>query len=96
MSVLTACGAREDRTALAIRSTRWNAAGDLTVTVECAEIASTDVRPGAGVDGLALITIWGRPKVGRCHPEIAFALPAETTRIDDAATGMVVDLPPHR
>lgn len=92
---LTGCGADEDRTALAVRSTRWNERGELAVTVECAEVAGREVRPGAGVEGLPLVTLWGRPKIGRCRTEVTLPLPDGTSRIDDAATGKVVDLPPR-
>ncbi len=89
------CGADEGRTALAVRSARWSERGDLVLTVECAELDTVDVEPGAGVDDLPLVTIWGRPKFGRCAPSVAVALPSGTTSIDDAATALVVDLPPR-
>ncbi|CAN5514647.1 hypothetical protein BH10ACT1_BH10ACT1_32500 [soil metagenome] len=92
---LAGCGRDEGRTALAVRSTRWVSPTELAVTVECAELGTLDLEPGAGIDGLPLLTVWGDPQVGRCAPRIVVPIPAGVTRIDDAATGMVVDLPPR-
>ncbi|QXC62799.1 hypothetical protein KSP35_08475 [Aquihabitans sp. G128] len=92
---LAGCGAHEGRTALAVRSTRWVGPDELAVTVECAEVSSADVEPGKGVDGLPLLTVWGEPSMGRCASQLVIPVPPGVDRIDDAATGMVVDLPPR-
>jgi hypothetical protein len=90
---LAGCGADEDRTALAVRSARWTEQGELVVIVECAKVTEREVRPGAGVEGLPLVTLWDRPRVGGCRTEVTLPVPTGTTRIEDAATGKVVDLP---
>ncbi len=92
---LTACGAGPERTALAITETTWTPDGRLVLGFECAELDSVDVEPGEGIDGLPLITAWGRPTVGRCTTEVTIPVPEGTTRIDDATTGQIVDLPPR-
>lgn len=92
---LAGCGADEGRTALAVESASWNDADALVLELECAELDEVDLEPGAGVDGLPLLTAWGEPKLGRCTTTVIVEVPPGTTRIDDAATGMVVDLPPR-
>ena len=65
----------------------------LRFDTECAEVSKASVEADAGVDGIPLVTVWGHPQVGRCRTEVVVTVPAGTTRIEDAATGMVVDLP---
>ena len=93
--LLAGCGADDGRTALAVRSTRWSGPTGLAITVECAHLDSYTFEPGAGIDGLPLLTAWVEPELGRCTTRIVVPVPAGVTRIDDAATGMVVDLPPR-
>lgn len=95
MAGLTGCGADEGRTALAIESTSWNEQGELVLELECADTSEVEVTPGAGVDGLPLVTAWGEPALGRCRTTVVVPVGPDVTRIDDAATGMVVDLPPR-
>jgi hypothetical protein len=92
---LAGCGADEGRTALAIRSTAWNGRGELVVTLECAEDHEVDVAPTAGVDGIPLVTAWGQPALGRCATRFVVPVAPGVDRVEDAATGMVVDLPPR-
>jgi len=92
---LSGCGADGQRTALAIRSTSWDDEGRLVLQFECAEVDSVDVEPGAGEAGIPLVTAWGEPTLGRCAPEVAVSVAAGVDRIDDATTGMVVDLAPR-
>lgn len=97
--LLAGCGPSEDHTALAVDHLEWTAppAGEngpwLRLDTECAEVSEASVEPGAGVDGVPLVTVWGRPRVGRCRTELVVPVPSGTTRIEDAATGRVVDLP---
>lgn len=91
---LAGCGhPGEGGTALALADPRWDGPQRIIVTVECAQDVVAQVEPGAGTEGLPLVTIDGRPKVGRCRPEVALDIPAGTTRVEDAATGTVIDLP---
>lgn len=85
---LAGCGADEDGTALAVRQLRWDPDGGLVAVTECADIHQIVV---VGTE----VWIRGRPKVGRCHPAVALRLPAGSRAITDAATGMVVDVPPR-
>ncbi|HEX2578553.1 MAG TPA: hypothetical protein VHK88_19575 [Aquihabitans sp.] len=87
------CGADGRRTALAVQEARWTATGEVVVTFECSEALEVAVEPGRGTEGVPLVTAWGEPQVGRCARQAVLAVPPGTTRLDDAATGMVVDLP---
>ncbi len=97
--LLVGCGPSEERTALAIEHPRWVTVGSgaegsmLRFVTECADVAEVSMEPDAGVDGLPRVTVWGRPQVGRCQPEVVVKVPAGTTRLEDGTTGMVVDLP---
>lgn len=94
--LLAGCGAIDPpRTALAVRSARWVGPEAVALTLECAELESAEVDPTAGVDGIPLVTAWGAPRLGRCDTQLVVPVPPTATRIDDAATGMVVDLPPR-
>jgi hypothetical protein len=93
--VVVGCGAEQPRTALVATEPRWVDASRVEVRVECATEVTSTVQPGAGVDGLPLVTVWGHPKAGRCTVPVTLDLPPGTARIDDAASGMVVDLPPR-
>ncbi|MBX3283747.1 MAG: hypothetical protein R2746_06605 [Acidimicrobiales bacterium] len=86
LAVLASCGPDEAGTALAIRSTRWDRAGRLVATTECADAVRAEV---VGDD----VRITGTPKVGRCRPQVVLEVPPGTRSVTDAATGMVVDLP---
>jgi len=92
---LGGCSRAHERTALVATSPRWLGVDRIEVEVECAARVEASVRPGAGHDGLPLVTVWGEPRAGRCRVPVALDLPAGTERIDDAASGMVVDLPPR-
>lgn len=92
--VLGGCGRPDEAgTALAITDPDWSATGRFVGRVECADHVAVRVEPGAGVEGVPLVTATGRPKLGRCRPTVVVDLPTGTTRIEDAATGTVVDLP---
>lgn len=91
---LGACGRPDESgTAPAITDPAWAADGRLVGHVECADRIEVSVEAGAGVEGVPLVTATGRPKLGRCRPTVTVDVPAGTTRIEDAATGTVVDLP---
>jgi hypothetical protein len=97
-SALAACGTETGRTALAIERTRWAGDGTLVVSTECARDLEVEVGADHGGSDLTEVTVWGRPEVGRCGPEVAVALPRDpagrpATKIVDGATSMVVDLP---
>lgn len=99
--LLVGCGPSRNLTALAIDHPRWvtvelGVEGSvLHFVTECADVAEVSVEPGAGVDGLPRVTVWGHPQNGRCHPEVVVTVPTGTTRLEDGTTGMVVDLPPR-
>lgn len=96
---LAGCGRDEERTALAVHSPRWtldaarSADPSLLLETECAEVFEVTVEAGAGVEGVPLVTVWGRPTLGRCLTEVVIEVPEGTTRVEDAATGTVVDVP---
>ena len=92
------CGANGDRTALAFTHPRWNDAGDLVVSTECATDLSVEVGTDHGGSDLWEVTVWGRPAMGRCRPAIEVKLPVEARtarppKVVDGTTSMVVDLP---
>lgn len=97
--LVVGCGASEERIALAVEHPQWITVANgpqgasLRFDTECADVAEISVEPGAGVDGVPLVTVWGRPRTGRCRPEVVVTVPPGTTRVEDATTGMVVDLP---
>lgn len=96
---MVGCGPSEDGTALAVEHPQWIAdtsggeGSALRFDTECADVSKAIVETGGGVDGMPLVTVWGRPRLGRCQTEVVVTVPVGTTRIEDAATGMVVDLP---
>lgn len=98
LMLVVGCGPPEDTTALAVEHPQWVAGPgvegpSLSVDTECADISTSTVEIDAGVDGVPLVTVWGHPRVGRCRIEVVVTVPEGTTRIEDAATGMVIDLP---
>lgn len=95
---LTGCGTDPGRTALAIEATRWADDGTLVVATECARHLEAEVGRDHGGSDLLQVTVWGRPEVGRCEPEVTVTLPRDATgrlpaKIVDGTTSMVVDLP---
>ena len=79
--------------------------GVLQLEVECATDIRVDIGQDHGGSDLAEVTVWGRPKVGRCHPTSAavdgFAIerfglahPSDPprTKFVDGATSQVVEL----
>jgi hypothetical protein len=91
---LTGCGGGEERVALAIDEVEWVDATQLVVRTECAEIDEATFLPATG-DAPATMTIWGAPKLGTCQPQVVVPVAAGTTKVVDAATSQVVDLPPR-
>lgn len=91
--VVSGCGAKAGRTALVANEPQRLGNGQVQVMVECASSVEATVRAGAGVEALPLVTIWGRPRAGRCQIPVRLDLPPETTRFDDAASGMVINIP---
>lgn len=63
------------------------------VNVECADAVTAEVENGAGIDGIPLVTVTGDPTFGRCRVPVRLDLPEGTVAIEDAATGMVLELP---
>ena len=45
--------------------------GNVHLVVECATDVTVTVGKDHGGSALAEVTVWGRPKVGRCHPDEA-------------------------
>jgi hypothetical protein len=91
LSGLAGCGRDEDRVALAID--RATVTGSVvTVRTECAAIDQVAVRPDPAGSGRPEITVWGRPKVGRCHPSARVTVDGRPDKVVDGATGFVVDL----
>ena len=91
---LAGCGGGEEHVALAIADTSWNTRGELVVSTECADITEAEFVPSAD-GGPATMTIWGDPKLGTCSPTIVVPVAPETTKVVDAASSEVVDLPPR-
>ncbi|MCB0978016.1 MAG: hypothetical protein KDB02_11220 [Acidimicrobiales bacterium] len=89
------CGTDVGRTALVPHHPRWVSPSTVRVTVECSDHVRVTVEPGSGVDLLPLVTIWGDPNRNRCQTQVDLEVPPGTTRIDDAASGRVIDLPPR-
>ena len=90
---MTGCASKEGRTALAIEHTSRSADGALTVSTECADIDEVVVTADHGGSPLAEVTVWGRPKLGKCKSRIEVSVEASQSQIVDGATSMVVDLP---
>ena len=92
--LLASCGTDETGAVLAIDEATWAADGRLRLTTECAGDVAVELGADAGGSDLLQVTLRGEPKVGRCHPAVVVAVPAGTTKVIDAATSQVVDLPP--
>jgi hypothetical protein len=92
---VSGCGARPQRTALAVESVRWDGAM-LVVRTECNEGGGdANGAPDAHDPTLYRLSIHGEPTVGRCHPELRIPVPLGTTKLLDITTSQVIDLPPH-
>lgn len=88
---MVACG-DEPRTSLAIAEAR-RVGDQVVVTTECAVGVEAEVRPDPAGSGLVQVSLWGRPEVGRCEPEVVLDdLPADALKLVDAATSQVVDI----
>ncbi len=71
-------GADAGRTALAIQeATTFGFGGGVSLQVECADQVTIERAPDPSGSGLEQITVWGRPRVGRCHPDAQVAFPLE-------------------
>jgi len=98
-------GADSGRTALAI--TRIDPMGfgnGFHLITECADHIEVEVSPDAGGSALPQITVWGRPRVGRCDSGAAVSFPISAfrqradgepplTQVVDGASNQVIDLP---
>lgn len=86
------CGLDQGRTALAIQSaSRPN--GAVLLQVECADRIEIDQGRDPAGSGLEQVTIWGHPKVGRCHPTIGLN-DLGRDQFVDGATSQVVEVSP--
>lgn len=90
---LVGCAPDVGRTALVPRNPRWASPTTLQVDVECADHLSVSVVVGGGIEQLPLVTVWGEPNRDGCWTPVVLTLPPDTGRIDDAASGTVIDLP---
>ena len=89
---ISACGADQPKTSLAIERVSV-VDGIVRATTECADEVRADVRPDPAGSGLLEVSLWGTPKLGRCHRAIALDdVSPDTTKLVDAATGQVVDV----
>jgi hypothetical protein len=62
-------GADSGEAALAIRGVHdIGFSADLQLEVECADHVRVELRDDPAGSGLTQITVWGRPRVGRCTP----------------------------
>ena len=94
---LSACGGPAPRTALAIEDAHWTARGTLVVTTECADDVEVEVGADHGGSDLMEVTLWGRPRVGRCRPSLEVPLDpgvraTRPSQVVDGTTSMVVDI----
>lgn len=101
-------GADAGRTALAI--TRIDPVGfgnAFHLVTECADHIEVEVSRDAGGSDLPQVTVWGRPRVGRCDSgaTVSFPLsafrrradgPLPLTQVVDGTTSQVVDVPTNR
>ena len=97
-------GADSGRTALAISGTEdVGFSADLRLVTECADEVTVEVARDPAGSGLALVTVWGRPRVGRCRAPAyvtSFELQGQSAagqtepvrKFVDGATGFVVDI----
>ncbi|MCB1040366.1 MAG: hypothetical protein R2701_08085 [Acidimicrobiales bacterium] len=89
---VASCGADQGRTSLAIEEISA-VDGAVRATVECATAVTAEVRPDPAGSGLLEVSLWGDPKVGRCHPEVPLLeVPSGTEKVVDGATGQVVEV----
>lgn len=93
-TALVACGGDEDRVALAIERTRWVDATTLELGTECADLEGGVWVTSRGEEPPE-VTVWGSPRVGTCTATTEIQLVPGVTKIVDAATSQVVDLPPR-
>jgi hypothetical protein len=93
-ALITGCGGGEERVALAIDEAR-RSGGTVELSTECASSLEVQVRPDPAGSGLAQVSLWGRPELGRCTATIALdELPADATKLVDATTSQVVEIQP--
>lgn len=66
----------------------------IQLRVECATDVEVVIGKDHGGSELPEITVWGRPKVGRCHPEEAAigSTPKVGPKFVDGATSQVVEI----
>ena len=79
-------------TVLAVESAVRSDAATIEVEVECADSVEASVEMDAGTEGHPLVTVRGEPRAGRCAVPVRVDLPADITAVEDAATGMVVEI----
>jgi hypothetical protein len=91
-AMVAGCGANEERVALSIVDTEWADDSHLVIYTECAELDDVEIdRTGELVE----VSLWGAPKFGRCRDRMVLSVEPGTTKITDAATSQVVDLPAY-
>lgn len=95
VAALVGCGADQGRTALAVEHTRWSPDGTLVVQTECSEELEAHGATVARQPTIYEVTIWGKPRVGRCHPEMRLSVGTRVTKLRDAAGNQLVELPPR-
>lgn len=89
-AALTGCGTQQGRTALAITSAR-RTAGRVVLRVECADQLTVERGRDASGSDLVQVTVWGRPRVGRCRPALVLrGLPGDA--FVDGTTSQVVHI----
>ena len=86
---LTGCGLHQGRTALAIQSATRLTGGVVVYRVECATDVAVSFSRDHGGSDLGEVTITGRPKVGRCHPEVGDPEQCCNTFVDGATSQVV-------
>ena len=94
LGVAAGCGGGERDVTLAISEVRWQDPQTVVITTECAGEVRVEVGTDAGGSNSPQLSVFGDPKLGRCTPEVAVAVPEGTTKIVDAATSQVIELPP--
>jgi hypothetical protein len=88
-------GADSQLAALPIeRATAEGFGGRIRLTVECATDVAVTIDADHGGSDLPEVTVWGRPKVGRCHPDAAVSFPGPRSipKLVDGATSQVVEV----
>lgn len=87
---LVGCGGADDgRTALAVRHAEV-VDGGLLVETECSTDLTAEVGPDHGGSDLLEVTVWGRPRTGRCRPTIRVPITDPPTMFVDGTTSGVV------